>query len=115
MLFSTLIENQHQAFTMNLLRWRINGPRNFARHRLWSPMKRIPQMSMGILLFTYHVNHAQSMQLQSQACLVHRAHMRTTTNLRSSFAKSLEGWLYMYMFIVNIADFVGALWHQPCS
>ena len=30
---------------------------------------------------------------QSQACLVPRAHTRSTTTLRSSFAKSSEGWL----------------------
>ena len=35
----------------------------------------------GNFTFTYHVNHAHSMQLQSQACLVHRAHTRTTTIL----------------------------------
>ena len=66
-------------------------------------------MSMGISLLKYHVNDAHSMQLQSQPCLVHHAHMRTTINSRSSFAKFSEGWLYMYMFIVNIADFVGAV------
>ena len=70
--------------------------------------KRIPQMSMGVSLLTYHENHAHSMQLQSQACLVHRAHTRTTTTLWSSSAKFSEGWLQMYMFIVNIADFVRA-------
>ena len=43
--------------------------------------EKIPQMSMGISLLTYHINHAHSMQLQSQACLVHRAHTRTTTTL----------------------------------
>ena len=65
-------------------------PWNFVRRRLWSLMKRITQISMGPSSLKYH---AHSMQLQSQTCLVHRAHTRTTTNLRSSFAKSSEGWL----------------------
>ena len=89
-LFLTTIEIQLCFPTMNLLRWRIDGPWNFVRLRLWSPMKRIPHMSMRPSSLKYH---AHSMQLQSQACLVHRAHTRTTTTLWSSSVKLSGGWL----------------------
>jgi hypothetical protein len=32
MLLSTLIENQHRSYMMNLLRWRIHGPWKYMRH-----------------------------------------------------------------------------------
>src|SRR6185503_21387125 len=87
-LFLTMIEIQLCFPMMNLLRGRIYGPWNFVRRRLWSPMKRIPQMTMGPSSLKHH---AHSMQLQSQACLVHYAHTRTTTTLWFSYAKLSEG------------------------
>ena len=39
------------------------GPTNLVRRRLWNLKKKIPQMSMGVSLLTYHENHAHSMQL----------------------------------------------------
>ena len=66
---------------------------NFMRRQLWSPMKRIPQMRMGVSLLKCHRNHAHSKQLLSQARLVPCAHTRTTTTLWSSSARSLGGWL----------------------
>ena len=72
------------------LRWRIYGLWNFVRRRLWSPMKRIPQMSMGPSSLKCHTH---SMQLQSQTCLVYHAHTRTTTTSWSSFVKLSGGWL----------------------
>jgi hypothetical protein len=48
------------------------------------------KMSIGLSSLKYH---AHSMQLQSQTCLVHRAHTRTTTTLWSSSVKLSKGWL----------------------
>ena len=48
------------------------------------------QMSMRPSSLKYH---AHSMQLQSQACLVHRAHTRPTTTSWSSSIKLSGGWL----------------------
>jgi hypothetical protein len=55
----------------------------------------IPQMSMGPSFLKYH---ARSIFLQSQPCLVPRAHTRTPTTLRYSSAKSFEGWYFETVF-----------------
>ena len=45
---------------------------------------------MGVSSLKYHKNFAHLMPLQSQACFVPQAHMRTTTALSSSHAKLSE-------------------------
>ena len=77
---------------MHLFRWRTNRPWSM-RCRLWSPKRMIPHMSIGTSVLKYHKNHAHSILLQSQACLVPSTHTRTTTTFRSSSTKSSECWL----------------------
>jgi len=78
--------------TMHLLRWRTNRPWSM-RRRLWSPKRMIPHMSIGTSVLKYHKNHAHSILLYSQACLVPHAHMRNAITSRSFLAKSSGWWL----------------------
>jgi hypothetical protein len=99
------------SFMMNLLRKRTLVPWTFLRWWLWSPRERIPQTRMKASLSDFLKNLAHVSSLQSPSHLVPRVLTRTTTTSRSSFAKCLEGWLWMISFIINIANPIVALQH----
>ena len=86
-------------------------PWTIPKHRLLRPKKRIPQMSMKPSLSKSLKIHAHFWSLKSSFRLKPRAPTRIPTISQSSFINFLEGWLWMLLFIINIAKLLDALWH----
>ena len=105
-LFLFIIKKQLGSCTMHLLRRRTFRPRTSLRHRLWRMRESIPKMSMKTFLSKFPWIHTRLKNPQSPVRLVSRLFTRTTTTFRSSFLICLEGWLWMLIFIINIAYLV---------